>query len=120
MREKPVKKSAAEQARALNAAVDAMKDEWFTCRAFGHNWKPTTAVRDASWGILLTLSCQTCKTRREDTIDRIGQVSARSYTHPDGYLLGGYDVRPGRADWRLKVVNRMVKAVDRVEEKGRS
>lgn len=91
------------QFATLDEAIANMEDDWLLCRAFGHSWRPIRASREANWGVLISLQCRSCKTKRDDTIDKLGAVSTRTYTHPPGYLLTGYDNRPSRAEWRLNV-----------------
>jgi len=95
---------------AVNKLTNTWPDSWVTCRTIGHSWKPINAERKPSWGTLLVIQCVNCHTKREDTINRFGEVSTRNYIHPDGYLIPGKrEDKPNRMQYRRVLISRMNK-----------
>lgn len=86
-----------------------VRAQFILCRTLSHQWRPNGVIERGRFGgptgpqvLKLTVTCANgCGTTREDFIDpNNGEVVARRYRHPDGYLLQGMDERPARADFR--------------------
>lgn len=69
--------------------VAAYPDEYLTCRDTGHSWRPTTAARDTDGTIHRILTCTTCGTHRNQTLDTAGYIITNTYTYKTGYQIPG-------------------------------
>ena len=74
----------------FEAQLASYSDEFISCRDWGHNWKPATASRDINDGsIRRTLTCSTCGTDRNQTLDNSGFIINTSYVYRAGYQIPG-------------------------------
>jgi hypothetical protein len=78
------------------------------CRTFGHAWYETDADKRSQIGWYLWLRCERCETVRMDTVDRHGNLSARSYRHPTGYK---WSEKVTRSELRVILHRRKLRAV---------
>jgi hypothetical protein len=94
---------------ARSRRLGEVEEAFILCRALGHQWDQFQPLRRrAAWGTLLSLRCDRCGCERHDTIDSLGEISAREYKHPDGYKVAG-EVRGDRvtrAELRLEMLKR--------------
>lgn len=72
------------------------------CRANAHAWKPQTPFETTKGVVFVTFKCDNCRGQRYDDISLAsGELLARIYKMPKGYILTGVgDARPGKSDWR--------------------
>lgn len=99
-----------------NRAVDrnvSRAEEFALCRTIGHQWKPSGQLQrgelDGYVSVKFMVQCANCPTTREDFIDpRYGELVARRYRHPDGYLMTGIEDRPTRTDFRRVFVRKAI------------
>lgn len=89
--------------------VAAYPDEYLTCRDTGHSWRPTTASRDTDGTIHRTLTCITCGTHRNQTLDTGGYIITNTYTYKTGYQIPG----TGRLDSSHRAALRLA-SIDRI------
>jgi hypothetical protein len=82
------------------------------CRTWGHMWDDyhPHGKRPPGWGTRFSLRCERCGTERHDTIDSLGELSAREYVYPDEYHLASADT-PTRQALRLELLRTMRKGV---------
>ena len=80
--------------------------DFHDCRTFGHSWDryfPQNMERPP-FGWRLSLRCTRCTCERHDLISPInGEVMARSYYWPEGYLMDKGVERPSREDLRVEM-----------------
>ena len=64
-------------------------ESWLVCRDIGHSWKWKKSDTRSSQGLVYRkLQCERCPTTRDDVvIARTGEVDARKYKYPKGYLF---------------------------------
>lgn len=75
------------------------------CRLLGHLWHVVPSDWNPEYGVPMTTRCERCNIERRDSVNRnSGEVEARRYVYPDGYLFktdeDGPDL-PHRSDFRL-------------------
>ena len=113
---------------ALNPYVENYSPTFAECRLVGHRWQVADEVPEdvkldpivLKAAVPLPLVCQ-CGMYRIDLVSkRDGQVDARKYVRPKGYLLTreGDTELPKRADWRMGWLDSHMKAI-REERKAR-
>lgn len=90
--------------------VAAYPEEYLTCRDTGHTWRPTTARRESDGTIHRTLTCATCGTDRNQTLDRAGYIITNTYTYKAGYGIPGTGrlTSNHRAALRLASIDRSI------------
>lgn len=76
-----------------------------TCKTVGHAWDVYTPVNklNTKLGRPIYLRCVRCSTTRVDVINRLGELTYRSYRPSKEYVAAKKDRRPGigtRAAWR--------------------
>lgn len=75
------------------------------CRLLGHAWHVVPSDWTPNFGEAMTTRCERCDIERRDEINRnTGEVEARRYTYPDGYLFtrdSDEQTLPRRPDFRL-------------------
>jgi hypothetical protein len=72
-----------------------------------HAWEdftPAKSYKPPPWGITFHFRCIRCATARHDTIDALGDLSARRYEYPDEYRLPA-DETPTTQQLRLQHVD---------------
>lgn len=83
--------------------VDAYR--FAQCRLLGHAWLIVPSDWQPRYGAPMTARCERCDIERRDEINmHTGEVEARRYTYPDGYLFSrdhDADEPPRRVDFRL-------------------
>ena len=101
------------------------QEEYFLCRTISHQWRPAGKLQrgklDGAWVIMLKVSCANgCGTEREDFIlVSNGELVARRYRHPDGYLMTGEgENRWSRQDFRMAFVKNALKTHDVIQVGG--
>ncbi|WP_239311528.1 MULTISPECIES: hypothetical protein [unclassified Frankia] len=80
------------------------------CRTMGHRWEPHTAAWDKeARAYHVTHECDRCGTQRKAWWSRTGEISAASYSYPDGYLTKdvGYIGAEGRGVLRTEYLTRV-------------
>lgn len=64
-----------------------VKPQFAQCRVYGHSWRPYD-VKETNGHYIQVLVCTGCPNVRRDKVSRkTGEVSSRSYSYADGYLL---------------------------------
>lgn len=103
--------------RAHPGTIRKYLREWdgivLECRDFGHAWAQDTwslPMLDGNAVLVRFLSCGRCGMVRKDTlIRRTGEVFARSYTAPEGYLANGAGISVNKVDVRRESIVRLMK-----------
>lgn len=87
------------------------------CRLLGHNWHVVPSDWTPQFGVPMTTRCERCNIERRDSVNRnSGDVEARRYVYPDGYLFhlgddpSAVDV-PRRVDFRLAWLDDAIKTM---------
>lgn len=78
---------------------------YIKCRTLRHAWDDFIP-RDMpapQWGHRVSLRCLRCTTERHDVIDRLGQLSQRTYIYPTDYALTA-DETPDIQQLRLMLI----------------
>lgn len=79
---------------------DGYDSSFLDCRTFGHQWAVAESFPEGTLTFVMSLSCKSCGTRRNDRVAlRTGQVT-RNYEYPDGYRT---DYVP-RTTYRLEFI----------------
>jgi hypothetical protein len=80
-------------------------DQFGFCRTIGHAWSRSWTLTRETGALTFRLACLNCPTERRDTINgRTGELIARSYAYPDGYLATGTGRTLTRQDYRREYV----------------
>lgn len=84
------------------------------CRLLGHAWLVVPSDWEPRYGAAMTTRCERCDIERRDEVNRnTGEVEARKYTYPEGYLFSrDYDEEelPTRIDFRLAWLDDQIEA----------
>ncbi len=76
-----------------------------SCRLLGHSWHVVPSDWTPMFGEAMTTRCERCDIERRDSVNRnTGEVQARRYTYPEGYLFqrdNDEQQLPTRVDFRL-------------------
>lgn len=80
------------------------------CRAFGHQWKPTTVsvTRDPHTGekvYVQNMACSSCKTSKSIRINKGGFIKSNTYHYADSYQVKGRLTTEEKAEIRRAVVD---------------
>lgn len=80
------------------------------CRAFGHQWRPTTVdkAKDSRGRVIhyiQNLKCVCCDTHKSVNITPRGDIDSRSYQYPDGYQVKGRLSQDDKAAMRIGVLD---------------
>lgn len=79
------------------------------CRAFGHQWRPTTVdkVKGTNGAItryVQNLRCVSCETHKSVNISPRGEIYSRSYQYPEGYQVKGRLSQDEKASMRIGAI----------------
>jgi hypothetical protein len=86
--------------------ADPNREPFVRCRTLGHSWFDYDSNWKSEFGVPLTLRCERCGMERRDTVaSHTGELIARHYTRPDGYLYGKGGYTPTRSEFRLLLLN---------------
>lgn len=83
--DKMVKTLRRQVAAAQKNVLSTYNTEFITCRDIGHRWHVKESTIEGG-EMVRTLICD-CGTVRHESFSRDGDMTHRSYTHPDEYLL---------------------------------
>lgn len=80
------------------------------CRAFGHQWRPTTVEKHRDdWGqvaeYIQNVKCVCCHTEKAIRINPRGEIAGRRYRYTDGYQLKGRLAADLKAEMRREIVD---------------
>lgn len=80
------------------------------CRAFGHQWRPTTVdrikdTRGSTTYYVQNLRCVSCDTHKSVNINLHGEVDSRSYQYPEGYQVKGRLSQEEKASLRIGAIH---------------
>lgn len=88
--------------------------EYSECRLLGHSWHVVPSDWDPRYGLPMTTRCERCNIERRDEINRnTGEVEARRYQYPTGYLFErdtDDEQLPRRTDFRRDWLDRQLEA----------
>lgn len=80
------------------------------CRAFGHQWRPTTVDKikdtdDNTTWFVQHVKCVCCETEKMIEINPYGEVAARRYRYAEGYQVKGSLAQDDKARMRRGLVD---------------
>jgi len=84
-------------------------EQYLYCRTFGHNWHLGHTEREGTSFYRFVLVCETCHTRRLDTINRrTGSMAhgGRRYEYPPGYQAARHEGLQ-RTTYRIEFIRRV-------------
>lgn len=98
-----------ESVTTREAFVSGLSNAALHCRELGHTWRSWTVTYDAKAKCYdRRLRCSSCKTFRNELLDRTGDVIRSSYTYAAGYLAKNVDGKVHRSLFRLESLGRFI------------
>lgn len=91
-------------------AVD-LPDAFLQCRDFGHTWRPFRASINDDATFERVFRCGRCKTERQQTLSKRGEILGGAYLYTEGYLAPKGTERitsDGRNRLRLESTQRLL------------